>query len=489
MKRRVTTRRRRVTPTSAQRQRDAGPRRAKILCTLGPASSDDKTLIRMIDSGMDAARLNFSHGQREDHRAHFDRVHRCAAAADRPIAVVQDLQGPKIRVGRLPDGVLELNQGAEVLLLHAARSDDKKTIPCTYDAIARDLKAEDPILLDDGRLRLEVIHSDGHTVRCRVMDGGMLLERKGINLPGVKLSTPALTEKDREDLAFGLELGVDYIALSFVRSPNDVEQARELAGDVPLIAKIEKPEAVEAIEEILDIVDGIMIARGDLGVEIGPERVPILQKQLIEQSKAAGRLVITATDMLDSMQQNPRPTRAEVSDVANAVLDGTDTVMLSGETAAGRYPVEAVRVMDRVIREIEASTRYRELPHQESLNRTEMTNAIAHASVVAARELNADAIICFTEGGNSAGMISEYRPSTQLIAVTLDPAVYRRMALTWGITPLKLDSEPANTEALIEAVTAAAKRAGLVGAGQEVVVAVGSQLGDQSDLIKLLRLS
>jgi pyruvate kinase len=349
-------------------------RKTKIVCTLGPTSSTPEMIEALINAGMNTARLNFSHGDHETHRRVYATVREISTRMGQPVAVLQDLQGPKIRVGKLPGGSIELSPDSEVAIVHAESSDDGALIPCSYPHIAKDVVAKDRILLDDGRLRLEVIDAKDGKVRCAVKVGGELSDKKGINLPGVNLSTPAVTEKDRQDIVLGKELGVDYVALSFVRSADDVKLARSLiAAGTPLLAKIEKPEALDCIEEIIELTDGIMVARGDLGVEMGPERVPLLQKELIEKANQRCKLVITATEMLDSMRFMPRPTRAEASDVANAVLDGSDAVMLSGETAKGEYPVRSVETMGHIINEIERSARFRLQPSVASLQIKETT--------------------------------------------------------------------------------------------------------------------
>ena len=403
-------------------------RRTKIVCTLGPASANDETIGTLIDGGMNVVRLNFSHGVHEQHRETFARVRKIAEQRGQAVAIMQDLQGPKIRVGRLPDGETELQVGKTIELLFADSVTAKQLrnglIPQSYEALTRDAKVDDRILLDDGRLELEVVGIRDDRVRCRVVQGGILKERKGINLPGMALSIPALTKKDREDLRFGIELGVDVVALSFVRSAGDVRMAQQLAGDIPIIAKIEKPEALENINEIIDVADGVMVARGDLGVEMPAEKVPLVQKHLVEQTNRRGKLVIIATDMLDSMRENLRPTRAEVSDVANAILDGADAVMLSGETATGKYPVESLRTMARVALETERSARYQQRQEPPLDYRRESTNAIARAAVVAAREIDATQIICFSESGYTARLLSDYRPPMPIVAGTDRPPVF-----------------------------------------------------------------
>jgi pyruvate kinase len=460
-------------------------RRAKIVCTLGPASATSEVIGALIDAGLNVARLNFSHGTHEDHRSTFGLLRAEAKRRGQPVAILQDLQGPKIRVGKMKGGSVSLIKGNQLVLTTDDVEGTAERVPHTYCPLPGDVGTGNRILLDDGRLELEVLGTEGNAdVRCKVVVGGDLENRKGMNLPGVKLSTPALTDKDRADLAFGVELGVDYVAISFVRRPEDVAQAKELSGGIPVIAKIEKPEAVDCFDEILAVADGIMVARGDLGVEMGPERVPLIQKRLIEQTNQAGKVVITATEMLDSMRHNPRPTRAEASDVANAILDGTDAVMLSGETAAGDYPVRSVETMDRIIRVIEGSPRFLDKPDPPSVLHRETTSAMARAAVVASKELETERVLCYTESGRTARLISEYRPQAFILAVTADPAVYRRMALDWGVYPLLVDQTP-STDKTIARMTEAACKAGLAEKGQTVVLTMGSRVNGASDIMKI----
>ena len=460
-------------------------RRAKIVCTLGPSSASSEVISSLMTAGLDVARLNFSHGTHQTHRQTLELVREAALKLGRPVAILADLQGPKIRVGKMAGGVpIQLENGSELLLTAEEVEGTPQRVPHTYCPLHHDVNPGDRILLDDGRMELHVLGNEGEDVRCRVEVGGALSDRKGMNLPGVALSTPSLTDKDREDLALAVSLGVDYLAISFVRHPEDVAQAQELAGGVPVIAKIEKPEAVECFDEILAQADGIMVARGDLGVELGPERVPLIQKRLIEQTNSVGKVVITATEMLDSMRLRPRPTRAEASDVANAILDGTDAVMLSGETASGMYPLEAVRTMASIISTIEESPRYRALPERPSVNRPESTNAVAHAAVVAARELRASTILCYTESGASAALISEYRPMADIVAVTSARSIFRRLALHWGVTPLCIDETP-STDKTISRMVAAARAKDLVKEGEVVVIVMGTRTDGASDLLKV----
>jgi pyruvate kinase len=414
-------------------------RRAKIVCTLGPASREPTFIGHLIDEGMNVARINFSHGAPEEHVATIAAVRDEAEKRGRPVGVLQDLQGPKIRVGRFADGQVELEPGADFTITTRDVVGTPDLVSTTYPALPHDVKPGDTVLVDDGLLALEVIDVEGEDVATRVLVGGVLKNNKGINLPGVKVSAPALTDKDKRDLALGLQNGVDFVALSFVRSPDDVREAIALcagARRVPVIAKIERPEAVERLDEIVDVADGIMVARGDLGVEMGPEKVPLLQKRAIEETNARGKLVIVATQMLESMIACPRPTRAEASDVANAVLDGADALMLSGETAAGKYPLLAVRTMSRIIEEIEASARFKSRFDTATLHFPTSANAIAKAAVVAARQLDARVVCCVTESGGVARLVSEYRPEAQIVALTSRPEVYRGLALYWGVEPI-----------------------------------------------------
>ena len=422
-------------------------RRTKIVGTLGPSSHDAQALDALIAAGLDVARLNFSHGTHDFHRESCRLVREASERAGRPIAVLMDLQGPKIRVGKLPGGQVLLLPGEEITLDCAASAEPRPgRVPCDHAGLPGDVQVGQAVLLDDGRLRMVVTSVHAHEVRCRVIEGGMLLERKGVNLPQASVSLPSLTAKDETDLAFGVnELGVDFVALSFVRSADDVVRTRQLSGDrVPVIAKIEKPQAVANIDAIIAASAGVMVARGDLGVEYPLRKVPLLQKELIERANSQGRIVIVATQMLESMIDRPVPTRAEVSDVANAVLDGTDAVMLSAETASGRYPVEAVRTMAEILEEVEQAPRY--LAHEGALEQkgSTVTTAVARAAAAASKQLDLKVIAVYTRSGELARMLSDYRPHASIIAYTPRPEVCRRMAALWGVTP-RLAPEPFRT--------------------------------------------
>ena len=459
-------------------------RRSKILCTLGPASQDAQTLRQMVDAGMDAARLNFSHGSIEDHRGALALVRQVASETGRPLPVLQDLQGPKIRMGDLGEEGVLLEAGSEVTLVAGDTLGPHGELPVTHDALGQDLRAGDSLLLDDGLMRLDVLSPlmDGG-LRCKVVVGGQLLSHKGVNLPGVSLSIPSLTEKDRQDLEAGIEMHVDLVALSFVRGPEDVIELRELlrqaGATTPIIAKIEKPEAVARLSEILEVSDGLMVARGDLGVELPPQRVPLLQRQMVEDANAAGKLVIIATQMLDSMLHSPRPTRAEVTDVATAVMQGTDATMLSNETAVGRYPVAAVRMMASIIEEVETGLRGFEVPQEPALipGIALSASAIGRAAVQAAADLDASCIATFTGSGRTASLVSDYRPRQPILAFTPRPEVYRRMGLLWGVRPVLVEEELFNLDQAGRLASEHARSLGLAGQARSMVLTMGHPSG------------
>jgi pyruvate kinase len=462
-------------------------RKVKIVATIGPASQDDAVLERLIQAGMDVARLNFSHGTQAEHAARTSSLRRLAGRLGTALAILQDLQGPKIRVGVLP-APLMLTAGQTValypqdepspLMQHASRD----AIPVDFPELFQSVSPGNHILMDDGHIELIVRLANGKTVTAQVKTGGVLSSHKGINLPGIQLDIPGFTEKDAHDLAFGLSLGVDAVAVSFVRSAQDVIQVRQAIEKLSphnlpiLVAKLERPEALDDLEGILNVADGVMVARGDLGVEMAPEDVPGAQKRIIQAANRRGKLVITATQMLESMIHNPLPTRAEASDVANAVFDGTDAVMLSGETAAGEYPVESVAMMDRIVRQAEAG--FNEWGHTQIMEASEHDDAAAIAS--AARELAHDrdvtAIAVFTRSGRTAALMAKARPCVPILAFTPEPQTYQRLAMLWGVTPYIVPFAD-TVEEMIAHVETALRASGIVQPGQQVVLISGFPVG------------
>ena len=416
-------------------------RRAKIVCTIGPASNSEAMIRELMLRGMDVARLNFSHGTHEQHALVIDRLRRVAAELGRSICILQDLQGPKIRTGRLKSHApISLQKGQSVTITSKDVEGSTEVISTTYQNLADDVKPGERILLSDGRIELQVQQVRDGEVVCEVLNGGMLGENQGINLPGTNVSIPSLTEKDLADLEFGLKQGVDLVAISFVRTVNDVVRAKNAIAahrsDVGLIAKLEKPQAIENLDGILDTAVAVMVARGDLGVEVAPEKVPLLQKYVIRRALDFRRPVITATQMLESMTENPRPTRAEASDVANAVFDGTDAVMLSGETASGKYPLEAVGMMARIIAETEASSQQPLRPGHREAAHLSVAETICESMAHAAQDLKIRAIAVFTETATTARMLSKYRPAADIYAFSSSETVRNRMNALWGTTPL-----------------------------------------------------
>ena len=472
------------------------PRRAKIVCTIGPACHEPAQLEALLRAGMDVARLNFSHGTHDDHRSVIRELRRLSAERAVPLAILQDLQGPKIRIGSLADGSVILETGAALTITTRDVRGDAAVVSTAYDSLPRDVKPGDQILLSDGLLQLEVKETTATDVLCRVVDGGSLRARAGMNLPGSHLSTPALTDKDRADLEFGLDEGVDFVALSFVRQAADVLELQRLISDrgatTPVVAKLEKPEAIAQLDEILDVADGVMIARGDLGVELSPERVPFLQKEIIARAAAYRVPVITATQMLESMIEHPRPTRAEASDVANAIVDGTDAVMLSGETAVGHYPVEAVGMMVRIVLEAEAHA----TKDPPSLRRRRedgpsgFPDAIAASACRAAEEVGARAIVAFTNSGFTARLISKYHPAIPVYAYCEDETVQRRLCLYWGVLPRRSDFIE-DIELKIEDVDEALVSEGSLEPGDPIVILAGTPSGVRgtTNMLKLHRTS
>src|SRR5579871_3700091 len=454
-------------------------RHSKIVCTIGPATSTAEMIERLIEAGMDVARLNFSHGTHAEHAERIALLRDAAVKHQKPIAIIADLQGPKIRTGPLAGKTpVDLKAGQRFVITTAKVMGDANRVSTIFRPLPREVHRGNRILLSDGLIELRVTQVRGDEVITEVVNGGTLGEYKGINLPGVKLRVPALTGKDRADLAFALKEGVNYVAVSFVRHAEDVVLAKNLirrAGrDTPVIAKLERPEAIENLDAILRVADGVMVARGDLGVEMNPERVPVVQKMIISKAREARRPVITATQMLESMTQNPRPTRAEASDVANAIFDGSDAVMLSAETASGKYPVEAVSMMARIIEDAEGSIQEfsRPVPHE----RLKVAETVAELVCHASRELHMKLIVVFTHSGFTARLISRYRPKVPIIALTPEAETLRRMALIWGVLPLdtgdhsRIDTLAALTEKKL-------LRERLVRKGDVIGIVAGTPMG------------
>jgi pyruvate kinase len=450
-------------------------RRTKIVATIGPASSSREVIRQLVQAGMDVARLNFSHGSYEQHAQTIANLREISLELDTPVTILQDLQGPKIRVGQLPGGEMVLAPGKVVAMIPEAEfTGQPETIPLDYSHAAEEAKGGMRILLDDGMMQLEVLETSGNTLRCRVVDGGVLKSRKGVNFPQLNLRRlPSLTEKDKEDLKFGISQEVDWISLSFVRSGEDVHTLRELIAAEgvfkPVVAKIEKPQAIENLEGILRETNGVMVARGDLGVELKPEKVPMLQKRIIESCNRKGIPVITATQMLESMIRDPRPTRAETSDVANAIIDGTDAVMLSGETAVGAFPVRAVEMMARIAREVEAGITFKNYPAEGSGN----TNALSEAAKVIAETIGPTCIAVLTTTGHTARAIAAERAKIEVIAISRSVQVYHGLNLIWGLKPLLVREGPSDFEGLVKQAESTVLARGLAAAGDKILVIGG----------------
>ncbi len=449
-------------------------RRTKIVCTIGPACRD--LLEGMIKEGMDMARLNFSHGTHSQHRADIRRIRGLSAELGRPVSIMQDLPGPKLRVGDIAP--MELREGDEITL---SAKGGESTIPLPYQELVEDIKVGEPIFMDDGKIKLRALGKEEGAIRCEVLEGGGLSSHKGINLPETSLSLPSATEEDLHHLQFGLEEGVDYVALSFVRSAQDVEGAkgeiRKRGFDTPVIAKIEKSEAVKAIDEIVEASDGVMVARGDLGVEVAIEEVALVQKMVIEKCNRAGKPVITATQMLESMVENQRPTRAEVTDVSNAIYDGTDAVMLSGETATGKYPIEAVGMMSKIAIRTEASLDYRQILLSKLDYREEtVSDSIAHATCQIAEELRARGIVVSTNSGSTALRVSRFRPSAPILAITPQEETWRRLNLVWGVYPYRVEGIRSTDDMMAKAEKMGLE-SGLFQRGDKVVITAGIPFG------------
>jgi pyruvate kinase len=455
-------------------------RRAKIICTIGPSCSTEEALRQLVQVGMDVARLNFSHGSHQDHARHIETLRRVAAQEDKTICILQDLQGPKIRTGMLKGHQpVALKTGGQVTITTRDVEGTAELISTTFTGLADEVKPGACILLSDGRIELRVTNVIGDDIECKVINGGTLSENQGINLPGAALSIPALTEKDRKDLEFGLEHGVDAIALSFVRSAADVMEAKQIIAarkkDVPVIAKLEKPQALDQLEAILEACDGVMVARGDLGVEMPPEKVPVIQKHVIRRATEWRKPVIIATQMLESMIENPRPTRAEASDVANAIFDGTDAVMLSAETASGRYPKEAVCMMAKIVVEAENNMAEFMQPRRRKHRRLSISETICESIAHAAEDLHIAAIAVFTETGSSARMVSKFRPKSKIYAFSHLATVCNRMNLFWGVQPVRRE-HAMNAEEMLATAEQELVRTGKLKAGDILGVVAGRQM-------------
>lgn len=457
-------------------------RKTKIICTMGPATDDIEVLRAMARAGMNVARFNFSHGSHEEHKQRIDRVKAVREEYNLPIALLLDTKGPEIRTGDMKDGKIFLKKGEQLRLTPRACLGTPEKISITYPDLYQDVQAGTSILIDDGLIELRVEQTQEQDILCRVLNDGAVSNHKGINVPDVHLSIPYLSDKDKDDIKFGIEQGVDFIAASFVRTEDDVQQLRMLLDEnggahINIIAKIENQQGVENVDGIIALADGIMIARGDMGVEIPTEDVPPIQKMLIKKVTLAGKQVITATQMLDSMMKNPRPTRAEVTDVANAIYDGTGAIMLSGETAAGLYPVEAVAMMARIAERTEKDIDYRKRFFVRTRKANpDITDAICHATCTTAYDLNARDIVTVTKSGRSARMVARYRPSCDIIGCTPTKKVWYQLSLAWGVTPVLLE-EINDVFDLFDSALETAKKQGLMQSGDIAVITSGVPIG------------
>ncbi len=470
---------------------DPNLRRTKIVATMGPASRPPEVLRKLILAGMDVARLNFSHGSYSDHAASIAQLRAISAELDRPVTILQDLQGPKVRVTNLPDGQITLVTDEIIEIVPEAEyRGQPATIPIDYPDAADEAKAGMTLLLADGLFELQIVEVAGRVLRCRVVEGGVLTSRKGVNFPDLHLHLPALTQKDQEDLEFGVSQGVDWISLSFVRTADDVKSLKEFLAarksTTPVIAKIEKPQALEHLPAILDEVSGIMVARGDLGVEMNPEKVPLAQKRIIELCNRKGLPVITATQMLESMVHEPRPTRAEASDVANAIIDGTDAVMLSAESAIGQFPVKAVDMMSRIAREVEARITFKSYPPDDSGT----VRALSEASNVIAGVIDPRCIVVLTTSGYTARFLAAERPKALVVAITTDPRVYHSLNLFWGIRPVLVDVKPSTFDALVAQAEATVVQRKFASSGDTILIVGGVPAGQPcgSNFLKIHKL-
>ncbi|MCL2492661.1 MAG: pyruvate kinase [Clostridiales bacterium] len=456
-------------------------KKTKIVCTLGPATDNDSVLCDMIDAGMDIARLNFSHGDHEEHGRRIEQIKRVRSERNIPLAIILDTSGPEIRLKKFTNGSAKIETGQTFILTTDDVEGDNARVSVSYADILTDVKPGMRILIDDGNAELRVEHVEGHDVVCTVVHGELLKDRKSVNLPDAPLSMPYVSDKDKSDLEFGISKGIDFVAASFVRTANDVLDIRRIleqngGHNIKIIAKIENRQGVDNIDEILRVTDGVMVARGDMGVEIPFEELPHIQKMLIKKTYESGHMVITATQMLESMIENPRPTRAEITDVANAVYDGTSAVMLSGETTIGAYPALVVDTMSRIVRRTEADINYATSFGNNAAANQNITDAISHATVTTAHDLSAAAIITVTESGNTARMISKFRPGCPIIGCTPDEQTYRQLNLSWGVTPAMTERTEI-TDDLMENAVKCAVDTGIVKNGELVVLAAGVPVG------------
>lgn len=458
-------------------------RKTKIICTMGPATDNDDVLRKLILAGMDAARLNFSHGTHEDSLKRIERIKRVSEQMDVPVAIILDTKGPEIRVKSFKNGCATLKNGQKFTLYTSDAEGDENGVSITYQKLPQDVSVGEKILIDDGLIELEITDVDPEKIECIVKNGGIVYNSKGVNVPNVSLNMPYLSQKDRDDILFGIEHDVDFVAASFTRDERDILRLRSFLDNnggknIRIIAKIENYEGVKNIEKIIKVSQGVMVARGDMGVEIPLEDVPVYQKEIIKKTYSAGKIVITATQMLDSMIRNPRPTRAETTDVANAIYDGTSAIMLSGETAIGKYPVEAVKTMAQIATRTERDIDYekRFSKSQDNVAKNDVTNAISHAACTTAHDLNATAIISLTFSGVTAQMLSKFRPACPIIAATTNKKARRQLNLSWGVIPIMNDIR-SNTDALFEHAVDCAREAGHLGDGDLVVITGGAPVG------------
>lgn len=457
-------------------------RKTKIVCTLGPATDNEEVLRQMMLEGMNVARCNFSHATYDEHKKRMDMIKKLRKEVGQPVAILLDTKGPEVRVKNFKDGRVTLEEGQLFTLTADEVEGTKDKVSVTYNRLYEDLEVGMRVLIDDGLIEMTVEQVDRTNIVCRVINGGVVSNHKGVNVPDVDLSMPYISDKDREDILFGISQDVDFIAASFVQKKEDILQLRRLlekngGSDIKIIAKIENAQGVTNIDDIIEVSDGIMVARGDMGVEIPYEEVPVIQKKIIKKVYRTGKQVITATQMLESMIKNPRPTRAETTDVANAVYDGTSAIMLSGETAAGAYPVEAVKTMVRIAERTEQDVDYRKRFYQSARETdTDITNAICHASCTTALDLNAKAIVTVTKSGTSARMLSKYRPESDVISCATTEKVCRQLSLTWGVTPIVIKEEKEVFHLFDKAIQAAVKMK-LLGAGDLTVITSGVPIG------------